>query len=231
VLAYDSSRNRIVLFGGSGTSVFLADTWEWDGSEWTQIADTGPAARQGHGLAFDSKRQRVVLFGGTSQNNQAFADTWSWNGTDWTQEQDSGPSARFDHKLAYDSARDRLVLFGGTTVSTYTYQTGNWWSGYTTQTGYNFNPLADTWEYDGTQWARVGDTGPAPRRAYGLDYDTINVLLYGGLGTGALDTIAGYWPWIALRSGNDLRQHPAAHGAFRRIKPDLQPSGRYLGNV
>jgi len=42
------------------------------------------------------------------------------------------------------------------------------------------------------QWTRVDDTGPAPRRLYGMAYDSIHVLLYGGTGMGAFgDT----WAW------------------------------------
>ena len=45
-MAFDISRGRAVLFGGTSYGQFLADTWEWDGNEWTQMADTGPTARQ-----------------------------------------------------------------------------------------------------------------------------------------------------------------------------------------
>jgi len=33
-MAYDSARQRLVLFGGI-TPDFLADTWTWDGSTWS----------------------------------------------------------------------------------------------------------------------------------------------------------------------------------------------------
>ena len=104
-MVFDAARGRAVLFGGQGTNL-LADTWEWDGKEWTELADTGPAARWGHGVAFDSKRQRVVLFGGEDFGDY-FGDTWVWDGDEWTQEQDSGPSSRFINTLAYDAIRDR----------------------------------------------------------------------------------------------------------------------------
>src|SRR5262249_9481293 len=37
-MAYDSTRGVVVLYGGESVynSVNLADTWEWDGSTWTQ---------------------------------------------------------------------------------------------------------------------------------------------------------------------------------------------------
>ncbi|MDQ5868590.1 MAG: kelch repeat-containing protein [Thermoproteota archaeon] len=46
-MAYDSSLKRVVLFGGYDGQG-NRDTWEWNGNEWTQMADTGPSARHGH---------------------------------------------------------------------------------------------------------------------------------------------------------------------------------------
>ncbi len=34
-MAYDATRQRVVLSGGSDNSRFLAGTWEWDGVSWT----------------------------------------------------------------------------------------------------------------------------------------------------------------------------------------------------
>src|SRR5438105_4854819 len=77
-MSYDSARERTVLFGGylflSGKDLDFGDTWEWDGEDWTQVADIGPFSRQWHSMAYDSKRNRVVLFGG---NRVGFlGDTW-----------------------------------------------------------------------------------------------------------------------------------------------------------
>ena len=33
----------MILFGGSDNTLYKNDTWEWDGNEWTQVADTGPS--------------------------------------------------------------------------------------------------------------------------------------------------------------------------------------------
>jgi hypothetical protein len=47
-MAYDPRRKRVVLFGGQAFTVkpnnilesrMLSDTWEWDGANWTQVAD------------------------------------------------------------------------------------------------------------------------------------------------------------------------------------------------
>jgi hypothetical protein len=66
----------------------LADTWEWDGGDWTQAQDTGPSARSGHALAYghatayDQARGQIVLFGGNTAAPGATtsadlrSDTW-----------------------------------------------------------------------------------------------------------------------------------------------------------
>ena len=112
-LTYDSVRNKSILFGGSNSSgASENDTWEWDGHEWTQVANTGPAARRSHTLAYDSKEQRVVLFGGIT-NFALLNDTWEWDGHEWTQVTDTGPSPRQFHTMTYDEASQNVVLFGG----------------------------------------------------------------------------------------------------------------------
>src|SRR5467141_4109365 len=53
-LAYDSVRDRVVLFGGTTGNDELGDTWEWDGNSWTKVATTGPAPRWGACMTYDS---------------------------------------------------------------------------------------------------------------------------------------------------------------------------------
>ncbi|MFC2052593.1 kelch repeat-containing protein, partial [Chloroflexota bacterium] len=58
-MAYDSSRNRIVLFGGDKGGPDLGDTWEYDGTNqtWTEVTPTSsPSARSSHAIVFDSNR-------------------------------------------------------------------------------------------------------------------------------------------------------------------------------
>ncbi len=124
-MAYDSVRGVTVLFGGwDGLSIF-GDTWEWDGSSWTQVSSSGPSARYEHAMAYDSARGVTVLFGGRDVSSR-FRDTWEWDRSSWTQVSTSGPSARELLAMAYDSARGVTVLFGGGGGSGY---------------------LGDTWEY------------------------------------------------------------------------------------
>jgi cysteine-rich repeat protein len=176
-MAYDGGRGRVVLFGGfgvgggsgsgvgSGSSVgTLSDTWEFDGSTWTQRQPVAaPSARYGHAMTYDAARNRIVLFGGFSGWN--LGDTWEFDGTTWTQRVlPASPPARNGHGLAYDAARRRVVLFGGSYAS----------NGY-----YN-----DTWEYDGTTWTQRFVAPPPGRLGHAATDDVRRgrVVMFGGYG-------------------------------------------------
>jgi hypothetical protein len=159
-MAYDSVRQKTVLFGGN-TGAVNDETWEWDGTNWLQRYSTTvtPTARYGQAMAYDSVRQKTVLFGGwtTTYNNE----TWEWDGTNWTQ-LGTGPSARRYPAMVYDSFRQMTVLFGGTT-------------------GSNTN---DTWEWDGTNWLQRYSTTvtPTARNYHAMAYDSLRqrAVLFGG---------------------------------------------------
>ncbi|MBI3892209.1 MAG: PKD domain-containing protein, partial [Candidatus Wallbacteria bacterium] len=78
-LAYDSSRGRVVLFGGStGATGPTSDAWEWDGTNWAQLQPAGPPdARSRQGMAFDPFRGRLVLFGGLA-NGTGYGSSDIW---------------------------------------------------------------------------------------------------------------------------------------------------------
>jgi hypothetical protein len=82
-MAYDARRGHMILFGGIGAGGFLGDTWSWDGSRWTRLAETGPEPRAMGYLAYDKARDRVVLFGGRKGWPDDLADTWEWDGSRW----------------------------------------------------------------------------------------------------------------------------------------------------
>jgi Kelch motif len=60
------TQEHTVLHGFQSGGTGAVQTWEWDGSLWTQRQDMGPPRRVGAALAYDSQRDRVVLFGGTT---------------------------------------------------------------------------------------------------------------------------------------------------------------------
>jgi len=62
--------SKLVLFGGRMADAPLHDTWEWDGTTWTQLAPlTYPTARSGHVMV--TLNDKIVLFGGSGNR-----DTW-----------------------------------------------------------------------------------------------------------------------------------------------------------
>jgi hypothetical protein len=110
--AWDSARNMLVMFGG-GTA--FADTWEWNGTSWTQRGTGGPPGRSGHRMVFDPTRQCVVLYGGVSyQGGVRYTDTWEWDGSVWRERfgiPSAGVYGAFD--MAWDSTLQRAIVFGG----------------------------------------------------------------------------------------------------------------------
>jgi hypothetical protein len=172
-MAYDSARQRLVLFGGllPGAEDQLktfGDTWEWNGEYWTQVSDTGPGPSTHHAMTYDASIGRVVLHG---------HETWEWDGDVWTQtESEIGPGSRSSHAMAYDEVRKRVVLFGGQGQG---------------QAADN----RDTWERNGATWGRVADTGPEPFLRPAMAYDGKRVILFGGGLIGSGEMSGATWQW------------------------------------
>jgi hypothetical protein len=131
-LTYDSARERIVLFGGSqlllaNGSTYLGDTWEFDGTSWTQLMISGPTPRMRSTLTYDPARRVTVLFGGNDYDPRS--DTWELKDGQWTQKQTvRTPRERSGHAAAFDSRRNKIVIFGKS------------------------DGVGDTWDFDGTEW-------------------------------------------------------------------------------
>jgi len=214
-MAFDSSRNLTVMFGGARLeqpnppiSRVLGDTWEWDGTTWVQRANTGPLSRELHGLVFDSARNRTVMFGGLHYDpgvpGANLADLWEWDGSGWMQRQVLGPSARNSFGFAFDSGRGRAIMFGGTPCS-------------------NGNPCGDTWEYDGVAWYFRDNMGPPARASTALAYDAARArtVLFAGRQTSVAQADTWEWDgsaWSQIASGGSLSlfSHAMAYDGFNR---------------
>src|ERR1051325_4806978 len=117
-MAYDNSRQKIILFGGYDTNgIYLGDTCQFDTQGWKQLSPAhNPSARALHSLSYDASRNTIILFGGRD-GSAAFDDTWEWNGTDWYQIfPANSPASRSGHGMAYDSVWQTHVLFGGADI-------------------------------------------------------------------------------------------------------------------
>ena len=170
-LATDPVRRRVVLFGGqafggAGEITLLGDTWEWDGTEWTQRDDVGPSRRAGATMAYDPVGARLLLFGGF--DGALRDDTWGWDGSHWKQIADIGPRPRIGHAMASDASG--VILFGGRT---------------------SLDPpegapdsalVGDTWAFFEARWRQIQDMGPSPRTGHAMTFDDLEqrLIMFGG---------------------------------------------------
>jgi cysteine-rich repeat protein len=203
--AYDSRRDRVVMFSGATdlNNALTNKTWEWTGTLWLDRATPStPPPRYESAMAFDHARGRTVLFGGNAASliPVEMADTWEWDGVAWYQIPVEGPPARTYHALVYDAARKRIVLFGGISLN---------------------EPRNDTWEYDGKVWTQIQTPVSPPARYEMLaSYDPKRgrVVIASGL-TGSLD--APYYADTWEYDGTTWRDVTPAAG----LKPQLSLGG------
>jgi hypothetical protein len=213
-LAYNSSRGRLVIFGGigypNGTTQGIVtdfnDMWELQGTTWTDItpAGTKPGGRGWLGMTYESATNRIVVYGGWSHTSSfSYADTWSWNGSSWSQlVATSPPGARDSFAMTYDPDRSRSVLFGG------------YWS--------------DLWELNGSTWTSItttdGHASAPPPGSLRPDFD----------GDGKSDLIV-YRPssgqWLLRKSTtaysyNDAQTFSFGSSSDRPLAGDYDGDGR-----
>jgi hypothetical protein len=188
-MSFDSNQQRTLLFGGSSDGGGLnGDTWQWDGTAWTQVEDTGPPPRQGHAMVYAADRNRTVLYGGSDGSGTVLSDTWEWDGTHWTHEQDIGPS-RSGMAMAFTGAS--TILFGGN------YLVGD---DPTTTTFFG-----DTWGWDGQHWVERQDMGPRGRSQHTMAFDSTRnrLVLFGGTpAVGQVSQLGDTWEAVDSGSGS-----------------------------
>ena len=117
-MAYDSSRKKVVLYGGYGATnegegIYHGDTWEWDGESWSRVEIEGPGARAGHTLVFDPNESISLLYGGEDNGVGSKSDVWQFDGSAWIRIKGKTPGPRRDHAAAYDSRAGKVMVFGG----------------------------------------------------------------------------------------------------------------------
>lgn len=161
-LAYDASREVIVLFGGATKeNVLLADMWSYDGKTWKALEAKGPDARKRAAMAWSPASKALVLYGGEAQAG-AQNDTWLFDGKAWNKASatvsPSGPG-----RMASSTSSAVLVTEGD---------------------------AVDTWLWNGKDWVK-GPSGPGKRQGFGLAYNpkSRGVLLFGGRSESSLSDL------------------------------------------
>lgn len=242
-MVFMESGGKTLLWGGlSEINNWLNDTWEYDGADWVQVADTGPSPEFA-GIAYDSEREITVLFSRRLQ----VAETWEWDGEAWTQIGDTGPLPLSGYyRMAYDRARKVTILEGGGQQPgpLSSSAVGTWaWDGTAWTQLADVGPVIrydaglaydeprqqvvffggwtvgveqdDTWAWDGIDWKQVADIGPSPRGGHAMVGTGKAVLLFGGLAS-APTYFADTWEWDGKRWGQ---------------RQDMGPSGRCLAGM
>ena len=202
-LVCDTGSGVVVMYGGVNTSPFggasVDQTWEWNGTSWTQVfPTTTPGGLGNYGASYDLARSRVVVYGGTANSFFPIAEsgTWEWNGTNWSLITTVGTPGPLERPaMCYHAGLGRTVLFGGIDP-----QTGG---------------VDTTWLYDGTNWTAATVVGPKPTARTGakMVYDsTRNVCVM----TGGADPNTGA-PIVETWEFDGTRWSQAANA----------PTGRY----
>ncbi|MGZ8540872.1 MAG: Kelch repeat-containing protein [Chitinophagaceae bacterium] len=179
---YDADRDKLISFGGSGRrGVVNGITWQWDGSAWKKFEGAGPEGRQGFVMVYDSKRKKTVLFGGMDGAGKFFYDdVWEFDGVHWQKitGKGMGPGPRLAAGAAYDSKRGIVLIFGGISHEI---------------------TKGDTWGWNGKEWTKLADDGPAPRTMGYMAYDKIRdrTVLFGGR-LGWPNDVDDTWEWDGI---------------------------------
>ena len=175
-MAFDTSRQKLMVFGGSGNGTVLDDLWEWDiaSGGWTNRTVSPrpaawPQARFLHAMAYDPQRMKTVLFGGGA-NGPNLGDTWEWDagtGTWASGGTASHPWNRTGMSLVYDPS-GVIVLFGGSGDEGLSQEIREW------------DGLAGTWT-DRTP-SPVPANWPPGRTLHGAAYDSarMKMMIFGG---------------------------------------------------
>ena len=117
-MAYDSSDNVVILFGGYGcpgtAGLICNDTWTYGSGGWSlKGTPAAPSPRFGAELAYDPATRGVVLVGGQAPGGGLLNDTWSFNlSSGWVREP-SAPYFAYDGGAGFDPVLASLVVFGG----------------------------------------------------------------------------------------------------------------------
>ena len=187
-MAYDPTHQVVVLYGGlvadRGEGAAGADTWTWDGTDWTEagVGSGAPGHREGSSMV--TAGDRVILFGGKNFNTDYRGDAWTWDGNSWTRlDKDPTPRGRGNTAIAWNPTDSSLLLFGGTGLKA------------AAGIGALGEPLGDAWSLTGGMWKRLNASGPPALARANAIWDAKNKRLVVLLGMPCPDPSPDAWAW------------------------------------
>lgn len=168
-MVFMPGRNVVVLFGGNNGSGSLGDTWEYNGSTWTErLPGPTPPPGRSRAMMATNGTGRAILLGGArfaSGGTSELDDLWELDGTNPTVSRWTDATPRFSPRggspLAYDSVRGNVVTTRG----------------------------SETWLFDDERatWEQADVSSVGERGAHGTAYDDARdrVVVFGGFRPGA----------------------------------------------
>jgi hypothetical protein len=200
--AYDTFRDRVVLYGGQTLAgpaplpytTVLTGYRSWLAPE----RELTPTARSWVVFDTDPLAHGLVLFGGLNEVGGTFynADSWQYSNGEWTGSPgiSTSPAACNNPLSTVDTDRNKLVMLcDGNTM----------------------------WEFDGTEWNDFGELDPAPdeRRFAMMTYDPKlkKVVLFGGFFNNNYRNDTWTWDgakWQELDIDNDDRPEHRGNGVM-----------------
>jgi len=223
---YDPTRGRSVVTGGldgdvSG-AIYRSDTWEWDGTTWTERPSADLEAFSA--MAFwDTARQAVTHVGGWSSSTMI---AWNYElGATWTATAAYGPSA--EGAVAHDPFSGRTITYGGVEdpvnpVETNTLRErddAGWAIVPAVEPGTRVADIVDdtargclvlfggvdalVWEWCQHRWRSVSASGPTARTAPAMAYDAARrrTVVFGGRVSSTVQAETWEWDGSAWHAG------------------------------
>lgn len=181
--------SSVILFGGADANGALGGTWQWDGSQWSELHPLQSPAARFFG-AMSTACSQLMLFGGLLNDADPLPrDQWAWNGRTWSPLPSSTlPSARVSPAVA--KMNGIVLLFGGMTDDPD-----------------SPSILNDTWLWDGTNWSkRELDRAPGPRVNAAAAEFAGGIVLFGGDDVNG-NALGDTWIWDGAAW---TEQHPSA---------------------
>jgi hypothetical protein len=145
-LAYDPVSDRLVMYGGNkygadGTTIDPNfETWEFDGTQWTNVTGSAPPEVAKPVLTWDPSQHKIVMLGVDVTATSGRMYTYDTATHTWTAVTPVTPAVLptciNEGYLSYDTIKQRLVFFGGLCSS-----------------GTSAND--EVWVWNGTTWAKI----------------------------------------------------------------------------
>lgn len=200
--AFDPVRDRLVIYGGTqisadGKTLTPAhDTWEFDGTTWTQVGGEGPAVTKPL-LAYDAARNQIIMLA-LDPNTATLMYTYDASSGNWNPVTPATlPPCVNEGQMTWQGSNQTVVYTGGVCS--------------------NATGADETYEWDGTTWNKIPLTAIATRvfgAAFAFDDSRQEVAMFGGtppVGSPTADTwIYQSQNWFSLSDGT----RPSARSLF-----------------